>query len=178
MNFVEKVKERIGPVIDKYDLKILEESTDFLKIASQGLLMGIAHNPLEKSYTLWFCKNDGSIDSVEINDKLLKEFFHSDLKLNDIPLEPFLDNLVLFFENEARGMLSGKLTEIDGLMDFSLKQAGEYTQELLNRQNLNGADQAWKNKDYKTFIQFIDKIKGDTLPPSYLLKYKMARQRL
>ena len=123
-------------------------------------------------------KNDEKIGKVEIDDDILVKFFHSKLQLSQVPVEVFINNLVLFFENEAQPLLSGDVGRINELEKFDLERSQKYTYDLIEKQNLAAADKAWGNSNYRDFIQVMDKVDKDKLPPSYHLKYKIAQQKL
>ena len=72
-------------------------------------------------------------NTIEIDNKTLKLFFNSELKLNDVTIDVFVKNLVLFFENEGKPLLTGDLTVLDKLENFSLERNIIYTQRFLKK---------------------------------------------
>lgn len=177
MEFNQIILEKLGFLFKKYNLQILEQRSNYLKLQSNSLIIIIAHNQLENSNTLWLGRNDEKTDKVEIDNTTLKLFFKSDLKLSQISIEYFVDKLALFFENEAKSLLMGDGNRIDDLEKFDLERSRKYTQDLLDRQNLAAADRAWDTGNYKGFIKLIDQTNKDKLPSSYQLKYKIANQK-
>ena len=178
MKFNQLILEKLAVIFQKYHLHYLEQRDNYLKLASDDLEIIITHNQFENSNTLWLGRNNETTSKVEIDNDTLKLFFKSDLKLSQVSLETFISNLVLFFENEAKPLLMGDLNRINELEKFDLKRSQNYTDNLLERQNLEVASKAWEIKDYKTFIGSIDKIDIDKVPESFQLKYKIAKQKL
>jgi len=178
MIFSQLVLARAGFIFQKYNLKIIEQQDNSLKLQSEYLVIIIAHNQLENSNTLWLGRNDKKIDKVEIDNETLKSFFDSNLKLSQVPIETFINNLVVFFENEAQPLLNGDINLINELEKFDLERSRKYTHDLLVSQNLAAANKAWETSNYKEFIKILDQIDKDDLPSSYRLKYKIAHQNV
>jgi hypothetical protein len=171
MKFNKKVLEKLGLFFDKYDLHIVEQRNNYLKLQSYYFIAIISYNQFEHSTTLWIGSND---KQVEIDNLLLKSFFNSDLQLSNLPVEIFINNLALFFKNEAESLLTGDIIKLKELENFDLNRSEEYTNDLLYKQLLDIASNNWKNKDYKLFVETIDKIDINRVPESYTLKYKIA----
>jgi hypothetical protein len=178
MNFNQIILERLGLILRKYNFTIIEQRHNYLKLQSKYLLIILVHNQIENSNTIWLGENGKKIDKVEIDNKALKLFFNSDLKLSQVPIDIFANNLVLFFENEGKALLMGDLNRIRELEKFDLERSHIYTQELLDKQNLAAANKAWSEGNYNEFINLINQINKDKLPSSYQLKYKIANQKL
>ncbi|MBB6498133.1 hypothetical protein [Pedobacter cryoconitis] len=178
MKFNQIILEKLGVLFQKCNLNIIEQRDNYLKLLSKYLVIIIAHNQLENSNTIWLGRNDDKMDKVEVDNKVLKLFFGSDLKLSDVSVEIFVKNLVLFFENEAQPLLRGDIDRINKLEEFDLERSQKYTQGLLDKQSLVAANKAWDEGDYREFIKLIDETNKDELPSSYQLKYKIAVQKL
>jgi hypothetical protein len=178
MEFIQIISEKLETVIKKHDLRIVDKQSNYLKLQSNYLIVIIVHNQFENSNILWLGRNDEKNDKVEIDNEALKLFFNSDLKLSQVSVETFINNLVLFFENEAQPLLIGDTSRINELEKFDLDRSHKYTQALLERQDLVAANKAWENGNYKEFIKIIDQTNKDNLPSSYQLKYKIANQKV
>lgn len=177
MEFNKLIFERLGLIFQRYNIHIVEQRSNYLRLQSPSVIIIIAHNSLENSNTLWIGRSDANSEKIEIDNKTLTLFFKSDLQLSGVTVETFINNLVLFFENEAKPILSGDSTEITKLEEFDLKRSHLYTEELIKKQTLGAADKAWKNKNYSEFIKLINQTDKESLPSSYQLKYKIAIQR-
>lgn len=142
------------------------------------MVLIFVHNQIENSNTFWIGKDDKKIDKVEIDNKILKAFFNSDLKLSQVPTNIFVNNLILFFENEGKPLLTGNLNMINELEEFDLKRNSIYTQHLLEQQILGTANGTWDKGDYEEFVNLMGQVDMDKLPSSFKLKYKIANQKL
>jgi 2,3-bisphosphoglycerate-independent phosphoglycerate mutase len=67
---------------------------------------------------------------------------------------------------------------IKDLVDYVEKESSDYTFELIHRQTLDAASKAWDIKDYKNFIELIDRIDIYKVSKSFQLKYKIAKQKI
>ncbi len=178
MEFNQKILEKLRNVFKKYDLNIVEQRINYLRLESQYVVIVVAHNHLEKSNMLLLGGNDRKLHMPEIDNKVLSSFFNSDLKLSQVPVEIFINNLFLFFENEAQPLLRGDKNMITKLEEFDSERSRKYTQDLIEKQNLNAASVAWKNTNYREFIRIMEQFDENKLLPSYKLKYKIAKQKI
>ena len=111
-----------------------------------------------------------------INNKSLRVIFNSDLNIEEVRPEIFIQNLsVIFQQKESNEILKGN---IGSFVDFKLEEIKDYNLMLMNKQTLEAASKAWRKSDYKEFIVIIDKSNIENLPQSYLLKYKIAKQKI
>ena len=67
---------------------------------------------------------------------------------------------------------------IHDLEQFDAERSRKYTHDLLQKQNLQEADKAWSENNYKDFIRIMDQTSKVGLPASYELKYKIARKKI
>ena len=178
MEFSQRIFQKLATVITAYNLNIVEERSYYLKLQSNYIVIVFIHNELEGSSALLLGGNNEKVHMVEIDNEVLKSFFDSDLKLSQVPVDAFIDNLVLFFGHEASPLLKGDVSLIKKLEEFDSDRSKKYTHVLLERQNLTVADKAWKNGDYKEFIKIIDQFNKDLLPSSYQMKYKIANRKI
>jgi hypothetical protein len=178
MSFSQIILENFGSTFRKYHLYVIDQEDNYLKVCSDNVMLTFVHNPRENSNTFWAGKNDNQTDKVEIDNNLLETFFSSQLKLSHTKINEFVTNLELFFRAEGKLLLIGSPTILNALEKFDLERSQRYTLNLLAKQDLQAADDAWNKSDYKKFIHIIEKINNDTLPKSYLLKYKIANEKL
>ena len=133
MSFDQIILEKLGFLFDTYGLKVKERRTSYLKLQTGNLEVTFSHNTLERSSTFWVRKMIEKTNTIEIDNKTLKLFFNSELKLNDVTIDVFVKILVLFFENEGKPLLTGDLTVLDKLENFSLERNIIYTQRFLKK---------------------------------------------
>lgn len=179
MDFSNLILEKIGSFVEEYNFRIVEERSYYLKLQSDNLIIIVVHNEMENSNTLWLAENETKINNIEIDNEVLKLFFNSDLKLSQVSIETFVNNLALFLQNEAEPLLNGITGKFAELQKFDLDRSKKYTQELLINNTLEIADKAWEVNDYANFVKSIDKLPiNEIIPQSYRLKYKIAKQKL
>ena len=112
-----------------------------------------------------------------MNNNVKQTFFNSDLKLNDTSPEILVNNLALFFEEEGKPLLNGDIATLDAIEKCITRESEEYTRKLIEKQNLDKANNAWNEGNYNEFIKCMDGMDKQKLPPSYELKYKMALKK-
>ena len=132
MNFNQIILEKLGSILRKYNFNISQQWNNFLMFNLENLTLTFVHNERENSNT-FFLSGDGK-NSLEIGDETLKGFFKSELKLTDAPIDVFISNLILFFENEGRPLLDGDLTLLKKLEEFDWQRSYKYTQDLIKKQ--------------------------------------------
>lgn len=178
MEFNKLILDRLEPIFKKYNLQIVEQFKNRLKFRSAYVDIIIGHDDRENSNILWLGRAGDSFDKIEIDNQVMKEFFKSDIKTSSVPAETFANNFAIFFEREGSSLLKGDLNRIIEFEKFDQQRSEEYTTSLLDKQNLDAANKAWHEGNYKDFIKYLDKTDRQKLPASYELKYKMAIQKL
>ena len=136
MKFNQIILENLEPLFQKYNLNISEQWDNYVQVRSDHLVIVFAHNKYDNSNTLFLNRNNGKPYTIEIDNSLLKSFFNSDLKLSEVPVDVFVNNLVLFFEDVGVSILNGDLNRIGELEKFNLERSRIYTANLLARQKL------------------------------------------
>ncbi|MFC3976452.1 hypothetical protein ACFOUP_08700 [Belliella kenyensis] len=157
-----------------YGLEKTEQSTNIVKYESQELVIVLSHNPRENSNTLWVGRKH--FNEVEIDNQVMREYFNSDLKLSNLPQETFINNVFLFFMGDGEKLLKGNERALVSLEKFNEQRSSEYTANLVEQQNLEAANKAWKEGNYSDVIKYLEKI--NDLPESFKQKYKIAQQKL
>lgn len=178
MEFNQEVHYKLDLIFQEYNLLIVEEYENYLRLKSPHLTIIIGYSPIENSGILYIGRSSGNSEMVEVNNDVMKEFFNSDLHLSSLTTEIFLNNLVLFFKREGKALFEGDLNTIIELENYYKKKNTAYTRNLIDQQNLESANHAWNQENYKEFIRYLEKINFETLPNSYKLKYKIAFKNL
>jgi len=159
-------KRKLYPIFLVYDYKIIEETDNLIKCKSNQVLINLCYNNYEKTYF---------IEMGYLNDDTL---YPLDIftKLHNNNLELFVDELVFFFKSDkGKILLKGNLNLF--IQDV-IKRSKCYTLKVITKQNIQKANEAWDNKDYKLFVDLIESLDLQELPNSILFKYKLAKDKL
>ena len=174
MEFNTQVRTNLLPILIKYVFDIVYELNNLVQLQSSNIQINLAYNIFENSNYISIGKKDGTM--YPINNKSLRVIFNSDLNIEEVRPEIFIQNLsVIFQQKESNEILKGN---IGSFVDFKLEEIKDYNLMLMNKQTLEAASKAWRKSDYKEFIVIIDKSNIENLPQSYLLKYKIAKQKI
>jgi hypothetical protein len=180
MRFNEIVFNQLEPLFKKYGLKLVEEFKGYLKFKSDYVVITLASNEREKTNLLYV--GAGEDTQYLVDGNVIKEYFISDVdkvfKIPELTIEDFVHNLLIFFKGAGKSLLYGEQSKLKELENSLKIKSAKYTTELIMKQNLNEADKAWQNADYRNFVRYLDKIDRDRLPVSYDLKYKIALDKL
>lgn len=176
MEFNQLISQKLQSLFAEHGLKMTEQSKYILRYESNELVISLSHNPRENSNTLWVGRK--SFNGVEIDNQIMREHFSSDLKLSNLPQETFVDKVFLFFMGDGEKLMEGNEHALSSLEKFNEQRSHEYTAKLVEKQNLEAANKAWKDGNYSEVIKYLEKINTDDLPESFRQKYKIARQRL
>lgn len=171
MTHFELTIEKVRPILEASGFKVVDSFKNFLRLNSSKVTVIIGYDERENSNVFSVGQNNKTIHLL--HRKNLKEVFGYDKPSNN-----YSDFLIDFLRNEGIGILTGDIGKLIELDEYEQTQAKIYTDNILNRQCINAADNAWKKKDYLTFIKTIDQMDKADLPDSYKLKYKMACDRI
>jgi hypothetical protein len=132
MEFHKLVIENFEMLIKKYNLKIIEESFNYVKINSNIIEIRIIHDARDSTNSLLL----GTIGNYlsPIDDYLLKNYYNSELTFNFESTDEFLSNLIRFFEEDGNSLLQGDLDAINNLDEFSRNRNREYTESIIRNQ--------------------------------------------
>ena len=131
MKFNQIVLEKLGSILRKRNFNISQQWNNFLMFNSENLAFIVGHNERENSNN--FSLSGDGRHSFEIDDEMLKDFFKSELKLTSVPIDIFVNNLILFFENEGKPLLDGDMVLFKMLDEFNLQRSHRYTQDLMKK---------------------------------------------
>lgn len=174
MDFNILVKTQFFPILQKYGFEIKEEFRNILRFQSSDMKLNVAFNQYDRSFLVEIGKRDKTL--YPLNDNVVKVLFNSSLPIERVKPEAFVQNLALVFESKKGvEILKGNMESFQGTV---ILQSGNYTSELISKQLLDVASKAWKNNDYMTFIESMDKLEYGNIPRSYQSKYKIAKQKL
>lgn len=176
MTFNQLVSYKLRPIFQRGNLQITESSKNYIKFKSDNVVITLNHNERDNSNAFYVGSNEDFL--YPIDEYLLKSVFKSNLKINQVTQEMFVNNLAVFFEGEGEPLLAGNNYTLEAIENFISKEGEEYTTQLVNKQNLNAANKAWEEGNYKDFIKYLNKIDTQKLPASYKLKYKKAIQKM
>ncbi len=73
MEFSEEIHFKLDELFDKYNLKIIEETKNYLELKSPYLIILLIYNPYEKSNNLSFVTLSDNHRTIEIDNEVLKK---------------------------------------------------------------------------------------------------------
>ena len=176
MEFNQLISDRLGLIFQKHNLRIIEQFKNYLKLKSDSVVITLSHDERESSNALCVGRNEDSL--YPIDEYVLKSAFNSNLKINHVSQDMFVNKLSIFFEGEGKPLIAGKTYAIEAVEKYVYKEGEIYTTQLVDKHNLDAANKAWEEGNYNDFIKYLDKTNRQRLPVSYELKYKMANQKL
>jgi len=176
MTFDQLVIEKIEPILRRWGYKIVERYENFFRFQSGNVEMRIAYNFLDKGHYFEIGKKNAHLHPI--NDSSIKQVFGVDIKVEQVSKEVFADNIVVFLETKGSDILKGNLDKLTQLETFVVQKSEKYTSGLIEKQCLESANKAWDSGNYREFIRLLEHIHVDNIPKSYLLKYKIASQRI
>lgn len=176
MEFNQLVLDGLGLIFQKHNLHVIEQFKNHLKLKSDSVIITLNHDERENSNAFYVGNNQDFLYPVD--EYILKSAFNSDLKINHVTQEVFVNNLAIFFEGEGKPLIAGNTYALEAVEKYVYKEGEAYTTQLVDKQNLDAANRAWEEGNYNDFIKYLDKTDRQKLPSSYELKYKMAHQKL
>ena len=173
MNFEESIHP-LTEFLTNNNFSVTYKSPHFIKYSSNLVTITIAYANLEYLFYTHVGQNSASL--MELTSIEIKEVFND----GSFQYQPTLsiDNLILFLKTSGESILSGDPNTFKKLNEFIERQSKEFIKQITHEQNVQGADRAWRQKDYMEFIKCIDSAERDLLAESYLKKYKIAVNKL
>jgi hypothetical protein len=173
MNFEQSIYPLTEFLTDN-NFSVTKKEQHFIEYSTNSAIITVAYANLE--YLFYTHVGQDSKSLIELTPIAVKEVFKDDSFLFQSTLT--IDNLISFLSGVGKPIILGDKIKFKELNEFSERQSREYTQRIIQVQNIQGADNAWKQKDYINFIKCIDRTEKDLLPESYLKKYKIAVDKL
>ncbi len=169
MNFEQSIYPLTEFLTDN-NFSVAYKEQHFIRYSTNSTIITVAYANLE--YLFYTHVGQDSKSLVELTPIAVREVFKDDSFQFQSTLT--IENLILFLKTSGKLIISGDKKIFKELIEFSERQSKEYTRQINHSQNIQGADKAWKQKDYLNFIKCIDRTEKDLLPESYLKKYKIA----
>ena len=176
MKFNQDKLSEIKALFNEFGFSLQEESELHVRFESKHVLIVFSHNPRENSNTLWV--KGKHTHEIEIDNRLMKDFFDSDIKISELPIDTFLANLFMFFKEDGNDLLKSSESVISNLANYSEQRSNKYTEELIDKQYLEAAQKAWQNRNYHDFIIQLKKVSEEKLTPSLIQKLKIAQSKI
>ncbi|HTF04557.1 MAG TPA: hypothetical protein VK826_11050 [Bacteroidia bacterium] len=175
MSFSKLVVDDLGPELQNLGFKLVIQKENYVRFDADQVSIILVHNSRENSNTLYIGEDQ---ETYAINDELLRTVFNTTVQLEVIPTEVFIKNIQIFLSNEGKRIATAPVETLKAIKNFVYEASRNYTDQLLYDQNLRAAGIAWEKKDYATFIDCLDKVDKAKLSKSYMIKYKMAVERV
>ena len=169
MNFEQSIYPLTEFLIDN-NFSVSYKEQHFIRYSTNSTVITVAYANLE--YLFYTHVGQDSKSLLELTPTAIKTVFKDDSFQLQSTLT--IDNLISFFNSTGKSIISGDKDTFKKLSEFSDRQSREFTKEIIQQQNIQGADKAWTQKDYLSFIKCIDRTDKESLPKSYLKKYKIA----
>jgi hypothetical protein len=166
----EDITQILTPFFRGNKFVVAEKREGYIKYDYEGLCIVITSDYRDNSIAVYIQIGRNYI--AELRDTVMTEFFNDQTRFGNN--DTFPADLMNFLNGKGNAILKNDWDTIFRLDDFVKKEASRYTNDLIRRQKLRAADEAWKIKDYAEFMEQIDKMPSDFWPQSYLLKYKFA----
>ena len=176
MEFKQLILEKLQSLFIDHGLELTEQSKNLVKYESQELIIGLSHNFRENTNALWVGRKH--FIEVEIDNFVMQEYFNSDLKLSNLPKETFVNNVYQFFLMDGAKLLVRPELAMVSLEKFNEQRSAKYTASLLEKQNLEAANKAWKDGNYSDVIKYLERVDEVNLLASMKQIYKIAQQNL
>lgn len=173
MNFDESISP-LTEFLTENNFSVTNKSLHFIEYSSSSAIVTVAYSSLEYLFHTHVGQNSKSL--IELIPIVVKEVFKDDSFHFQSTLT--IDKLISFLKGTGKSIVAGDPKMFKELTEFSERQSGEYTKQIIHLQNIQCADKAWIQKDYVNFIKYIDKTEKTLLPESYLKKYKIAVDKL
>lgn len=178
MNFNEKIFEKVIPFFLNKGFIINDKSIDYLEIQNDKITMIFSYNKRERDLDTYIFKNNEPENGFELLNKILEEFFVTDIKLKMIPFNDYFDNVLKFFSGPGNPIINYDENIFAKLLEFVHNLNREYTKRNILASKIQRLDKAWKAKDYSLFITLIRDLDLEDLPRSYTEKLRIAKKRI
>ena len=176
MDFNQLVITKIAPLFKERGFQFIQLLKDSFEFKSAYVEGTISYNELDQTCFFEIGKKGEFL--YPINDESIKQVFSSNIKIDLQAKEGWVNNIGIFLREDGSALLREDLNKINDLKSFIERESEVYTSRILEQQNLAIASKIWEIENYSEFIRLLDQINKDTLPLSYQLKYKLAKQRL
>ena len=173
MNFEQSIYPLTEFLTDNH-FSVTYREQHFIRYSTNSAIITVAYLSTEYLYYTHVGQNSNSL--VELTPIAVTEVFKDDSFQFQSTLT--IDNLISFLKGFGKSIVLGDNQIFKELTEFSKRQSREFTKQIIQLQNIQGADKAWIQKDYVDFIECIDRTEKDLLPESYLKKYKIAVDKL
>lgn len=175
MKFNKIINENIRKILDHNGFILDEEYTGYLKFINGEIIIVLAYYDYDKTYSFNFGIKGFNV--IEINNKILKNFFKTDILFENLAINDFYKSVELFLKENLEFLVFNYTTLYKTIEYESLSASHNYTRIIIDRQNKELLDKAWKDMKYNEFIKMVESNGLENYPNSYKLKYKIAKNK-
>ena len=178
MNFNTLVKTEINPILTRSNFDLIDEIRNFLLYSTSEIQIAISYN--EKENVGMLCAGLHHADVIELDGDIIGHFFNTESDRSQMHTEKtmfdFVSNLKVFLLGSGKSLLVDTAL-VQKIHKFSRDRNKEYTQQILETQTYQMADEAWEKHDYQTFIDTLNKLGIQRLSKVYFTKYRYALKK-
>ncbi len=139
------VEARIFPILAKYAFVIVRQYENYVEFKSESAVVVIAHDVRSRENSLQLgIPNDFT---YQLTDQAIKEIFQSDIGVDLLPMDIFLENVRKFLANFGGTIFDKDLRLLKKFKAFIGEQSRLYYLEMTTRTYLEDADKAWAKQD-------------------------------
>jgi len=172
MNFNKVVKDKLDLLMSDNNFDLTEQFEDSVRYENNGLYLSFCHNLREKSNIFWVGRDKGI--PIEMSNRILNQVFNCNIKIETTSVTKFISNVYNFLITDGISLLKANEKVYFELEKTVEKQSKEYTSQLKERQYLEAAEKAWRNKNYSDVLKNLNKVDENRLSDSFKKKYNIA----
>lgn len=176
MKFTQNVINCLDGLLSKYGFEIVSQSDNRVEYRKKHFYLLFVHDPREESCVFFVGRDDGT--PVEVTNEVIKEYFKSDLRINNASYDDFSLSVLRFLRQDGVFLLQGDEHSYLSLESFNDKRIKRYNLNLITQGYLIAANKAWRQRDYSKFLRILSAIDMESLPPSFKRKYKIACEKV
>lgn len=125
MEFNQLISLKLHSLFAENGMERTEQTENIVRYESAVLHVSLVHNPRENSNSVWIGRKLSN--AVEINNLVMRDYFDSDVKVDNLPQETFVDNVLLFFTGVGKRLLEGNERILVDLEKYEVQRALDYT---------------------------------------------------
>lgn len=125
MLFRERLKADLEPTLLKFGFQPIDRDNRFVEYCSNSLALRFVFDTREQSSNFFI--GTSSDDLILFDNDILLNVYGSSVRIDQVPIENFIDGLRSFFENEGLKLMLGSGSELRRAYTYQEERSKAYT---------------------------------------------------
>ena len=178
--FSDTVLELMHSKLNRQDFLITMQNDHHLELTSKKVQLFFSYDEREDFAAMYAGLRGEEMFLItwDIVQTFIDPEIIDSLVIPEKTIDDFVENLEALFKSKGQKLLKGDKKLFKRISDLHESMAHKYTSNIVDSQNIERANKAWKDNEYYEVIRLLEKVSSTRMTESLKKKYEISLSRL